>query len=65
MAQKANTTNSKAATKYDIKKLRQNCNALFGVSTTVFDGATYGLEGEFTVEEIKTKITKWKSKEVK
>lgn len=54
-----------AAPKYTLEKLRANCRALFNVSTSTFDGATHGLTGKFTVEEMRTHIEAWKRKEVK
>ena len=68
MAQKtkAETANTvEAAPKYSIEKLRDNCLALFGVTSSTFDGATHKLDGEYTVEEIKTTIEKWQKKEAK
>lgn len=56
---------SKPATKFPIKKLQANCKKLFGVSTCTFAGATAGMTGEYTIEEIKTHIEKWRRKEVK
>ena len=49
-------------TKFPIEKLRANCLKLFGVTSSTFDGATYGLKGEYTVEEIKNTIEKWGKK---
>lgn len=70
MAQKANTANvAETATvnspKFTVERLREKCFTLFGVTTSTFDGATYGLNGEYTVEEMKDKIAKWQNKEVK
>lgn len=70
MAQKANTatvaeTATANAPKFPVARLREKCYALFGVTTSTFDGATYGLDGEYTVEEMKDKIAKWQNKEVK
>ena len=53
------------ATKFPIEKLAVNCRQLFGVSSCTFAGATYGLTGEFTVEEMKKHIEKWRKQEVK
>lgn len=53
------------APKFPIERLRKECIALFGVSSATFDGATAGLEGEFTIEEIKTKIKDWLKKPIK
>lgn len=52
-------------TKYKIKILRENCLKLFGVTKSTFDGATYGLTGEYSVSKIKSIIEKWFKKEAK
>lgn len=64
---KAATAPEKAATtrKYPIDRLRANCRKLFGVSGSTFAGATFGLTGAYTVEEMKTIIEAWKKKEAK
>lgn len=54
-----------AEAKFSIEKLRENCLTLFGVTSSTFDGATYGLKGDFTVEEMKKIIAEWQNKEVK
>lgn len=54
-----------ASPKFSIEKLRANCKKLFGVSVSTFDGATYGLNGEYTVADMKSIISKWQNKEVK
>lgn len=51
--------------KFPISELRKNAMKLFGVTTSTFDGATYGCSGEYTVEQIRDIIVKWKKKEVK
>lgn len=50
--------------KYELDKLRENCQALFNVSVSTFDGAAVGLTGEYSVSEMRAIIKKWKSKEV-
>lgn len=50
---------------FPVERLRENCAKLFGVSQSIFDGAAYGLSGEYTVKEMKSLIEKWKTKEVK
>lgn len=45
--------------KIPIEKLRRSCVKLFGVTPSTFDGATVGLKGAFTVEEMQTRITAW------
>ena len=54
-----------AENKYTIEKLRANCLTLFGVTSSTFDGATHGLNDEYSVEEIKKIIEKWNKKEAK
>ncbi len=51
--------------KFELRKLRKNCQALFGVSTSTFVGATTGMHGRYSVEEIKAHIEAWKKKGVK
>ena len=53
------------APKFSIGKLRSKCLELFGVTTSTFDGATHGLDGEYTVEEMKYTIAKWKNTNIK
>lgn len=55
----------KAAKKYTVGKLQANCRQLFGVSTSTFAGATYGMTGNYTVEEMRAHIEAWKKKGVK
>jgi len=45
--------------KFSIERLRQNCLELFGVTSSTYDGAVHKLEGEFTVEQMKSHIKKW------
>ena len=47
------------AAKFPIERLRRDCAKLFKVTTSTYDGATYGLKGEFTVEEMQNHIKKW------
>lgn len=72
MAQKANTATvaetapaTATAPKFTVGRLREKCYTLFGVTTSTFDGATNGLDGEYTIEEMKNRIAKWQNKEVK
>ena len=53
------------APQYTIEKLRANCRKLFGVSTSTFAGATYGMTGKYTVEDLSAHIEAWKKKGVK
>lgn len=50
---------------FPVEKLKENCVKLFGVSQSTFDGAAYGLRGEYTVKEMQSIIDKWKTKEAK
>lgn len=55
-----------AVNKFALSKLRANCLKIFGVTSTVFAGATADLpDGEYTKQEIKTAIEKWLKKEAK
>ncbi len=72
MASKSNQTEStgaavqpKAPQKFTVERLRENCRALFGVSASTFDGATYGMTGRYTVDEMKAHIEKWGKEGVK
>ncbi len=59
------TGKAESAPKFPIEKLKENCLNLFGVSTSTFVGATYGMVGKYTVEEMKTHIETWKKEAVK
>lgn len=50
---------TKAGRKIPIEKLRRSCVKLFGVTPSTFDGATVGLTGTFTEEEMQTRISAW------
>lgn len=50
---------------FSVERLKENCVKLFGVSQSTFDGAAYGLSGEYTVREMQSIIDKWKTREVK
>lgn len=56
---------AEGGTKFTVEKLRENCRQLFGVSTSTFTGATYGMTGKYTVEEMRSHIKKWGEKGVK
>ena len=46
--------------KYAVRKLRENCLTLFGVSRSTFDGAMHGhTEEEYTKKEVETIINEW------
>lgn len=53
-----------AGKKVPLENLRRSCVNLFGVTPSTFDGATVGLSGKFTVEEMKAIIDGWLDKEV-
>ena len=64
MAQKEKVepvTTADTAPKFTIGRLRENCLTLFGVTSSTFDGATYGLDGTYTVDETKKAINKWQN----
>lgn len=48
---------------YTVEQLRQSARNLFGVSQSTYDGATYGLTGEFTVEAMRKHIENWLKEE--
>lgn len=48
-----------AERKIPIENLRRSCIKLFGITPSTFDGATVGLTGKFTVNEMQTIIDKW------
>ena len=54
-----------AEPRFTVERLQQNAYELFGVPTSTFVGATAGLEGLFTVEEIKARIESWSKEEAK
>ena len=57
--------NGASATKFPIDTLGKHSRELFGCSSTTFAGATAGLTGEYTVEEMEKVIKDWSEKEVK
>lgn len=62
----ASETEAKAVgKKIPIENLRRSCGKLFDVTPSTFDGATVGLSGKYTVEEMKAIIKGWLEKEVK
>lgn len=64
-AEAAATEKAQAAPKFPVERLAADCRQLFGVSSCTFAGATHGMTGQYTVEEMKTHIKEWCSKEVK
>lgn len=66
MAEKnASAAAEKAPQKFPISKLAAGCMTLFGVSSSTFAGATAGMNGDYSVAEMKDHIDKWLKKEVK
>ena len=51
--------NEKPTQKFTIEKLRQNCMTLFGISTSTYSAATYGMTGKYSIEEIKAHLETW------
>ena len=45
--------------RYPVGRLRQDCLQLLGVTGSTFDGVAKGLDGDYTVEEMKNMITAW------
>jgi hypothetical protein len=66
MSKKDEVTAEKQVNTYPLSILRKECRKLFDVSTSTFDGATYGLDQsqKYTVEEMKSTIEKWKGRKV-
>ena len=44
---------------FTVEQLRKSARSLFNVSQSTYDGATYGLTGEFTVEAMRKHIDEW------
>ena len=55
----------KVVKKYTVERLQAACRRLFGVSTSTFVGATYGMTGSYTIEEMRARIEAWCKKGVK
>lgn len=55
----------KTERKITLDKHRRSCVELYGISPSTFDGATVGLSGEYTKEEMRAIIDKWLGEEVK
>lgn len=58
----AKTPAAPKSPKFSVTRLRKDCLKLFGVTVSTFDGATKGLSGEFSVEEMAERIKKWLNK---
>lgn len=56
------STKKKAENKeqvFSLSVLRKGAAELFGISTSTFDGATVGLEGDYSISEIKNHISEF------
>ncbi len=52
--------------RFPLSSFRKNCIKTFGITTSTFDGATFRLEEkEYSLDEMKSIIEKWKKQEVK
>ena len=58
MAEK-NVSAAQTAQKFPIERLAKACRTLFHVSASTFAGATAGMTGEYTVEEMRKHIDEW------
>lgn len=65
MASKTTDAAGVQAVKFPISVLRKNCVNLFGITTSTFDGATFGKTGEYSVKEMQSMIKEWGEREVK
>lgn len=64
MAEKnASAATEKAVQKFPLDKLAAACKTLFGVSKSTFAGATAGMSGEYSIDEMKAHINEWLKKE--
>ena len=64
MAEKnASAAVENGAQKFPIERLAKACRTLFNVSASTFAGATAGLTGEYTVEDMRKHINEWLGKE--
>lgn len=61
----AQPVKTKPEKKFPLEKLRANCKKLFGVTDCTFAGATHGMTGSYTIDEIKAQLEKWRRTEVK
>lgn len=61
----ANKPISAEGTKFPLERLRQDCLKLFGVTTSTFDGATFGKTEKYTVDEVKKFIEAWQKTPIK
>lgn len=64
MAEK-NVSAAQTAQKFPIERLAKACRTLFHVSASTFAGATAGMTGEYTVNEMQQHINDWLGKEAR
>lgn len=53
-----------APPQFTLDRLRKDCLRLFGITVSTFDGATLGLTGRYSVEEMRSRIERWKNTRV-
>ena len=46
---------------FSLESLRADCLTIFGITQSTFDGAMYGLKGEFTISTTKELIEAWQN----
>lgn len=56
MKKSTKKTTEKTEQVFSLSVLRKGAVELFGVDTATFDGATVGLEGTYSISEIKDRI---------
>ena len=49
--------------KYSVESLGKHCLELFGVTSSTYAGATFDMEGEYTVQQMREHIEAWKKRE--
>lgn len=64
MAEK-NASAAQTAQKFPIERLAKACRTLFHVSASTFAGATAGMTGEYTINEMQQHINDWLGKEAR
>ena len=67
MAEK-NASAAQTAQKFPIERLAKACRTLFHISASTFAGATAGLTGEYTVEEMQKQVVNtisWRARPVR
>lgn len=50
---------------FTIERLRRDCLTLFGVTPSTYNGATHGLQGDYTVDDMRARIAKWQNQQVR